>query len=198
MTGLLDRAEAATPLRPDDILQTRRGLTVAIANTDCEDRPVLADALAFADEEAPDPLVDAATLTGSARVALGGEVGALFSSDPAPAADLQRPSLATGDPLSTLPLWAPCGSGIAAPGGDLLNMAGGPDAGAITAALFLKAFVEKSRTWIHLDVGAWNDRVRPGRPVGGEATGTRAVFALAAERFPPSGRPGRQAQGREG
>jgi leucyl aminopeptidase len=174
---------AADAFRPGDILETRSGLKVEIANTDCEGRLILADALADADDEAPDLMVDFATLTGSARVALGGEIGAMFCTDPAMAGRLQALSIEQDDPLWNLPLWQPYRSRVESGVADLLNMADGAYAGAITAAVFLQAFVKQARAWVHLDISAWNDRARPGRPAGGEATGARAVFALLAERY---------------
>jgi leucyl aminopeptidase len=179
----VDNVVAADAFRPGDILETRSGLKVEIANTDCEGRLILADALADADDEAPDLMVDFATLTGSARVALGGEIGAMFCTDPAMAGRLQALSIEQDDPLWNLPLWQPYRSRVESGVADLLNMADGAYAGAITAAVFLQAFVKQARAWVHLDISAWNDRARPGRPAGGEATGARAVFALLAERY---------------
>ncbi|WP_270934087.1 leucyl aminopeptidase family protein [Falsiroseomonas oryzae] len=179
----VDNVVAEDAFRPGDILDTRSGLKVEIANTDCEGRLVLADALAEADAEAPDLVIDFGTLTGSARVALGGEIGALFSDDADLAARLQAISIEEEDPLWTLPLWQPYRSRVQSQVADLLNMADGAYAGAITAAVFLQAFVRQARAWVHLDISAWNDRARPGRPSGGEATGARAIFALLAERY---------------
>jgi leucyl aminopeptidase len=179
----VDNAVAEDSFRPGDILATRSGLTVEVANTDCEGRLVLADALSEADAESPALLIDFGTLTGSARVALGGEICCMFSNDDATAADLQRLSLREDDPIWALPLWQPYRARIESGVADLLNMADGAYAGAITAAVFLQAFVRQSPAWVHLDLSAWNDRARPGRPVGGEATGARAVFALIAERY---------------
>ena len=144
-----------------------------------------ATALAEADREAPELLIDAATLTGAARVALGTEVPALFTDDDALAADLARHAEAEADPLWRLPLWKPyrdlLDSGIA----DLNNISDGPYGGAVTAALFLGEFVTRAGRWAHIDCMGWNLRARPGRPKGGEAGALRALYALLAERYPP-------------
>ncbi len=179
----VDNVISHDAFRPGDVLKTRNGLTAEIANTDCEGRLVLADALAAASEENPDIIIDAATLTGSARTALGGEIGAMFASDESVGLSLQQLSRKVEDPLWMMPLWAPYRSRIAAPVGNLLNMADGAYAGAITAALFLKEFVSTDALWIHLDISAWNDRARPGRPVGGEVTGMHALFAFLSSRY---------------
>ncbi len=179
----VDNVVGPDAFRPGDIVTTRLGITSEIANTDCEGRLVLADALAAAGEDNPEIVIDAATLTGSARVALGGELGAFFCSDEAAGFDLQGISKRIDDPLWMLPLWKPYRTRIAAPVGDLLNMADGAYAGAITAALFLQEFVKSDALWIHLDISAWNDRARPGRPVGGEVTGSHALFHYLLKRY---------------
>lgn len=183
LVAAVDNILAPDAFRPGDIVMTRSGITAEITNTDCEGRLVLADALAFADEQEPDLIIDVATLTGSARVALGGEIGALFSNDAALGSELQNTAVAVDDPLWMLPLWKPYRSRIAAPVGDILNMADGAYAGAITAALFLNEFVTRCASWTHLDVSAWNDRSRPGRPVGGEVTGAHALFRFLSDRY---------------
>ncbi len=180
----VDNVISHNAFRPGDVLTTRNGLTAEIANTDCEGRLVLADALAAASEEKPDIVIDAATLTGSARTAFGAEIGAMFTSDEAEGLALQKLSRQVEDPLWMMPLWAPYRSRIAAPVGNLLNMADGAYAGAITAALFLQEFVSPETLWVHLDVSAWNDRARPGRPVGGEVTGMQALFAFLSSKYP--------------
>lgn len=182
----VDNVISHNAFRPGDVLTTRNGLTAEIANTDCEGRLVLADALAAGSEEKPDIMIDAATLTGSARTAFGGEIGAMFTSDETEGLALQKLSREVEDPLWMMPLWAPYRSRIAAPVGNLLNMADGAYAGAITAALFLKEFVSPETLWVHLDVSAWNDRARPGRPVGGEVTGMPALFAFLSSKYPRS------------
>ena len=183
LVAAADNVVTGDSMRPGDVLETRAGPTIEIANTDCEGRIILADALAAADDDAPELLIDVATLTGSARVALGGEIGAMFSNDDALAHELQTLSIRADDPLWAMPLWEPYRSRIEGSAGSLLNMADGAYAGAITAALFLREFVVKSRAWVHLDISAWNDRARPGRPVGGEPTGARSLFELIAQRY---------------
>ncbi|MFZ5609494.1 MAG: leucyl aminopeptidase family protein [Pseudomonadota bacterium] len=169
--------------RPGDVIATRKGLRVEIGNTDAEGRVVLGDALALADEEAPDLLIDYATLTGAARVALGPDLPALFTDDEDLAASLAATGQAVADPLWRLPLWMPYGEDLKSAIADLLNAADTPFAGAITAALYLKRFVEKAKSWAHLDIYAWNPGNRPGRPKGGEAMALRAVYALLKARF---------------
>jgi leucyl aminopeptidase len=179
----VENAISANSYRPGDIVPTRKGLSIEIVNTDAEGRVILADALAAADSEAPALLVECSTLTGAAKLALGNEVGAMFTPDDDLAADLQQRSLRLHDPLWRLPLWPSYRKRIESLTADLANMADGNYAGAITAALFLERFVERTCSWLHLDVFAWNDRPRPGRPLGGEATGMRALFDLIEHRF---------------
>jgi leucyl aminopeptidase len=170
--------------RPGDVLRSRKGLTVEIGNTDAEGRLVLADALDEADTEAPDLLIDIATLTGAARSATGMEVPPFFTDDETLATDLARHAAAVHDPLWRLPLWRGYEKTLASPIADLNN---NPDynlAGAITAALFLNRFVARARSWVHFDIPAWTDRPRPGRPRGGEANAARALYALLSERYP--------------
>jgi leucyl aminopeptidase len=165
------------------VVRTRKGLTVEIGNTDAEGRLVLADALAEADRERPDLIVDAATLTGAARVALGPDLPALFTPDDDLAAVLLRAGEAAFDPLWRLPLHAPYRELIDSPVADINNAGQGRFAGAITAALFLKEFVSDTRAWAHLDVYAWNGSAKPGRPKGGEATALRALFTAIERRY---------------
>lgn len=169
--------------RPGDVVQTRAGLTVEIGNTDAEGRVVLADALALADEEAPELLLDFATLTGAARVALGPDLPALFASDDALAAALADAGQAQCDPLWRMPLWAPYAANLAGGIADLNNVNSDGLAGAIYAGLFLQRFVSKAKAWAHVDVFAWNPRGRPGRPEGGAGQGIRAAYALLASRY---------------
>ncbi|MGH6890318.1 MAG: leucyl aminopeptidase family protein [Rhizomicrobium sp.] len=169
--------------RPGDIIGSRKGLTVEIGNTDAEGRLVLADALCEADGEAPELLIDVATLTGAARAATGLEVPPFFTDDDALAAELSRHAADVHDPLWRLPLWRGYERTLASPIADLNN---NPDynlAGAITAALFLNRFVERARSWVHLDIPAWNDRSRPGRRRGAEANAARALYALLESRY---------------
>ncbi len=179
----VENAISGSAFRPGDILPSRKGLSVEIGNTDAEGRLVLADALAFADEEAPGLMIDFATLTGAARVALGPQLPPAYTDDEALAADLARHAAATADPLWRLPLWQPYAGMLDSPVADLNNAPGSSFAGSITAALFLKRFVEHATSWLHLDIYAWNPSARPGRPEGGEAQTIRALDALLAERF---------------
>jgi len=178
-----ENSVSATAMRPGDVLRTRKGVTVEVGNTDAEGRLVLCDALAEADREKPAMIVDCATLTGAARVALGPELPALFSNDDALATDLLRHAEAESDPMWRLPLWRPYRMGLESQIADLNNVSDGPFGGAITAALFLESFVSADTPWVHLDLFAWNSRGRPGRPEGGEAQAIRALFSLLAERF---------------
>jgi leucyl aminopeptidase len=179
----VENSVSSDAMRPLDVIRTRKGLTVEIGNTDAEGRVILADALTEAAREKPRLLVDVATLTGAARVALGTELPALFSNDDAFADSLLRLGSAESDPLWRLPLWPGYAAEIE---GKLANLTNAPDssyAGAITAALFLERFVAPKAPWIHIDLMAWNTKSRPGRPEGGEAMGMRALFALIEDRF---------------
>lgn len=176
LVGAVENSVSGTAFRPMDVIRTRQGLTVEIGNTDAEGRLVLADLLTFAAERQPRVILDAATLTGAARVALGPDLPALFSHDDALAEALLAGGLAAGDPLWRLPLHEGYGGWLDSPIADLGNVASKPMAGAIIAALFLRRFVPDDMRWAHLDMYAWNDTSRPGRPEGGEATGLRAVL----------------------
>jgi leucyl aminopeptidase len=169
--------------RPGDILQSRKGLTVEIGNTDAEGRLILADALALADEEEPELVVDFATLTGAARVALGPDLPPFFTEDDGLAADLARLSEAVNDPVWRLPLWPPYAALLDSKVADTNHISGGPFAGSITAALFLRKFATAAKAHVHLDVYAWNPKPQPGRPEGGEVQGARGVYALLKERY---------------
>lgn len=179
----VENAVAGDAFRPGDILASRKGLSVEIGNTDAEGRLVLADALALADEDKPDLVIDFATLTGAARVALGPQLPAAFTHDEDLAADLSRHALLEADPLWRLPLWAPYAGMLDSKIADTNNVSSGAFAGAITAALFLEKFVSAAGAWLHLDLFAWNPSARPGRPEGGEAQTIRALDALIAERY---------------
>ncbi|HEY3637226.1 MAG TPA: leucyl aminopeptidase family protein [Rhizomicrobium sp.] len=170
--------------RPGDVLTSRKGLTVEIGNTDAEGRLVLADALCEADTEAPELLIDIATLTGAARGATGMELPPYFTDDETLAADLFRAGQDVHDPLWRLPLWRGYESAIGSPIADLNNSPDYNLAGAITAALFLNRFVTRAHAWVHLDIPAWVDRPRPGRRRGAEANAARALYALLASRYP--------------
>jgi leucyl aminopeptidase len=172
----VENSVSGNAMRPLDVLNTRKGLTVEVGNTDAEGRLILCDALAEASREKPALLVDFATLTGAARVALGTGLPALFCNDEAVAQSLLGQGLKQHDPLWRLPLHAPYRRLLDSRVADLNNISDGPYAGAITAALFLAEFVAPGTPWAHLDVMAWNSTAEPGRPVGGEAMGLRAVY----------------------
>jgi leucyl aminopeptidase len=183
LIGAVENSIAGNAFRPGDILKTRKGLSVEIGNTDAEGRLVLADLLALADEEKPDLMIDGATLTGAARVALGAELPAMFTPDDRLAADLLDAGTAVEDPLWRLPLFKPYREIMDSPVADINNAGAGGMAGAITAALFLKDFVTETSAWAHLDIYCWNQNGRPGRPKGGEATALRALVRLIQNRF---------------
>jgi leucyl aminopeptidase len=168
--------------RPSDVLRSRKGLSVEIGNTDAEGRLVLADALAEADAERPDLLIDMATLTGAARVALGPELPAAFSTDENLLATLRIRGEEEADPIWPLPLWAGYDDELTSKIADLGNVSAAPFAGSIIGALFLKRFVTASPSWLHLDLYAWNAKDRPGRPVGAEAQCVRALYRLIRSR----------------
>jgi leucyl aminopeptidase len=168
--------------RPSDVLRSRKGLRVEIGNTDAEGRLVLADALAEADVERPDLLIDMATLTGAARVALGPELPAAFSTDESLLATLRLNGEEEADPIWPLPLWAGYDDELTSKIADLGNVSTAPFAGSIIGALFLKRFVTATASWLHLDLYAWNAKDRPGRPVGAEAQCMRAVYKLIRSR----------------
>jgi leucyl aminopeptidase len=183
LIGAVENSVSGSSMRPGDVLRTRKGLTVEIGNTDAEGRLVLADLLAEADAERPALLLDCATLTGAARVALGPDLPALFTPDDALADDLLAAGRREFEPLWRLPLHAPYRDLIDSPIADLNNAGKPGSAGAITAALFLERFVTDTPAWAHLDIYAWNAENRPGRPKGGEATGLRALLGAIETRF---------------
>lgn len=185
----VENAVSGTAFRPGDIFPSRKGLSVEIGNTDAEGRLVLADALALACEDKPDLLIDLATLTGAARVALGPDLPPFFTDDEALAADIARVSMAVGDPLWRLPLWRPYARWLDSRLADINNNASAPFAGSVTAALFLARFAEGAGSWAHFDIFGWAPAARPGRPEGGEAQAIRALYTLLCERF-AAGRPG--------
>ncbi len=169
--------------RPGDVIPTRKGLHIEIGNTDAEGRVVLSDALAYAAESQPDLVIDLATLTGAARVALGAQLPALFAKHMDTARDLVDLGLKLEDPLWHMPLWAPYHAGIESAIGDLVNTGKSALAGAINAALFLEDFLPPGQDWLHIDLFAWNDGARAGRPVGGEAQGIRTLLAYLEDRY---------------
>jgi leucyl aminopeptidase len=181
--GCVENSVSGEAMRPGDILATRAGLSVEVGNTDAEGRLVLADLLAEAAAAKPCVLVDAATLTGAARVALGPDLPALFTPDDDLAGELLTAGTAAHDPLWRLPLWRGYAAWLDSPIADLNNVASSPLAGAIIAALFLKRFVPDGIAWAHIDAYAWNDKSRPGRPEGGEAQTARALLQFLEQRI---------------
>ena len=182
--GCVENSVSGHAMRPSDVVRTRSGMQVEIGNTDAEGRLVLCDLLSEASDENPSLLVDCATLTGAARVALGPDLPAMFSNDDSTAKTLLRVGEAVHDPLWQLPLWAGYDDWLKSPIADINNVSSKPLAGSIVAALFLQRFVKPSIPWVHLDLYAWNDQTRPGRPEGGEAMAMRALFALAKADLP--------------
>ena len=178
----VENAISGNAYRPGDVIATRKGLSVEIGNTDAEGRVVLSDALALAAENQPEIIIDFATLTGAARVALGPELPATFCNDEIWSAALIAASENTRDPLWRMPLWQPYNAMIEPAIADLVNT-GGPQAGAVTAALFLEHFIPKGQAWIHIDLFAWNPKSRPGRPEGGEAQTLRATMEMLRNKF---------------
>ncbi|WP_083656607.1 leucyl aminopeptidase family protein [Mongoliimonas terrestris] len=180
---IVENAISGRAFRPGDVYRSRKGLTVEIGNTDAEGRLILADALALADEEAPDLLVDMATLTGAARVALGPDLPPVYTRDDDFAAALAEAGRAVHDPLWRMPLWPAYDSLLASKVADLNNVATGGFAGSITAALFLGRFVQAARTWMHADIFGWTPSAKPGKPDGGEAQVIRALYAVMQHRY---------------
>jgi leucyl aminopeptidase len=178
----VENAISGNAYRPGDVLSTRKGLTVEVGNTDAEGRLVLCDALAYADAERPDLIIDFATLTGAARVALGPELPALFGNDEGVVHELARVAAAEHDPLWPMPLWAGYEDELSSKIADLNNVASSTFAGAIFGALFLKRFVTES-PWVHIDLYAWNSKDRPGRGVGAEAQALRGTYRYLVERY---------------
>lgn len=179
----VENSIAGNAFRPGDVLRSRKGITVEIGNTDAEGRLILADALTLADEEQPALLIDMATLTGAARVALGPDLPPFYTNDETLAADLAAASVAVEDPLWRMPLWRPYDAKLSSKIADINNVTSDGFAGSITAALFLKRFVEKTSGWAHFDIFAWNPADRPYGLTGGEAQGIRALEQVIAKRF---------------
>ena len=180
----VENAIAGNAFRPGDVFRSRAGLTVEIGNTDAEGRLILADALALADEDKPDLLIDFATLTGAARVALGPDLPAFFTEDDALATAVSKAGDEAVDPVWRLPLHKPYASLLDSKVADLNNVSGGPFAGAITAALFLRRFAPATRAHVHFDLYGWNPSTKPGRPEGGEVQTARLVYTLLKEHYP--------------
>jgi leucyl aminopeptidase len=179
----VENAISGNAFRPGDVLRSRKGLTVEIGNTDAEGRLVLADALALADEESPDLLIDMATLTGAARVALGPDLPPFYTDDDDLADAMARAGQAENDPVWRLPLWRSYHRLFESSVADMNNAGESGFAGSITAALFLRRFVEKARAHVHFDVFAWTPAALPGRPKGGEAQAMRALFSVIRDRY---------------
>lgn len=182
----VENSIAANAFRPSDVLTSRKGLTVEIGNTDAEGRLVLADALALADEEEPEILIDMATLTGAARVALGPDLPPFYSNDDAFAWDVAASATAVADPVWRMPLWTPYEAKLSSRVADMNNVTTDGFAGSITAALFLQRFVSKTKTWAHFDIFGWNPVEKAHAPIGGEAQAIRALYRLLKERYPAS------------
>lgn len=180
----VENSIAGNAFRPGDVLKTRKGLTVEVGNTDAEGRLVLADALTLADADKPELLIDMATLTGAARVALGPELPALFASDDHIAREVAEVATAECDPLWQLPLWSGYDDELASKIADMNNVSSTGFSGAIIGGLFLRRFVSEAKAWLHFDLFAWNSKDRPGRPVGAEAQCVRALYAYLKRRYP--------------
>lgn len=179
----VENSVSGNSFRPGDILDTRLGKTVEVGNTDAEGRLILCDALAYADEEQPELIIDMATLTGAARVALGTQLPGLFTNSDSLAEGLSEAASSTDDPIWRLPLWVNYRSLLDSRYADICSISSGPFGGAITAALFMETFVSKSTEWAHIDTYAWNDAARPGRPAGGEVLAVRSLYTYLARRF---------------
>lgn len=179
----VENAISGAAFRPRDVYRSRKGLTVEVGNTDAEGRLVLADALALADESAPELLIDMGTLTGAARVALGPDMPPFYTEDDALAAAVASHAAAENDPLWRLPLWQPYDALLESKVADLNNVGTGNFAGSIVCALFLKRFVEAAKAWLHVDIYAWTPTAKPGRPEGGECQSARALYALLVARY---------------
>ncbi len=182
----VENAVSGAAFRPGDVLPSRKGLSVEIGNTDAEGRLILADALALADEEEPELLIDFATLTGAARVALGPELPPCFTHDDGLAQEIMRTGTAVNDPVWRMPLWPPYDSLLDSKIADVNHVSSGGFAGSVTAALFLNRFVEKARSYAHFDIYGWVPTAKPGRPDGGECQAARLVYALAKQFYPPA------------
>ena len=179
----VENAVSGAAYRPGDIVKSRAGTFVEIDNTDAEGRLILADALTKAAEDRPELIIDFATLTGAARIALGPDLPAFFASTDELAADAGEASREIDDPIWRMPLWEPYADMLKSDIADIANSGGAPMAGCITAAMFLKRFVPDAVAWAHLDTYAWRDAAAPGRPKGGEALGLRSVHALLRTRY---------------
>jgi leucyl aminopeptidase len=181
----VENSVSANAIRPGDILNSRKGLRVEIDNTDAEGRLVLGDALAKAGEYKPELIIDFATLTGAARIALGPDLPAMFANDDELASDLEAAARQVTDPIWRMPLWDGYDEMLKSDIADMCNSADSPMAGSVTAALFLRRFVPEGTAWAHFDTFAWRPSAKPGRPKGGDAMGLRAAFAMLRKRYGP-------------
>jgi len=179
----VENSISANAFRPSDVLHSRKGLTVEIGNTDAEGRLVLADALALADAEKPDLIIDMATLTGAARVALGPDLPPFYCDDDELASTIAKYAAVEADPLWRLPFWDAYENMLDSKVADINNVGGGGFAGSITAGLFLRRFVSKASNYVHFDIYGWTPTAKPGKTHGGEAQGIRALYALLCRRY---------------
>jgi leucyl aminopeptidase len=179
----VENAVSGEAFRPGDVIKSRQGITIEVDNTDAEGRLILCDALAEGRSETPEVMIDFATLTGAARVALGTDLPAMFTNSDAMATGLLSAAEEAQDPVWRMPLHKPYRTMLDSKVADIANAASVPFGGAITAALFLQEFVEDGTDWAHFDIMAWNRSTQPGRPEGGEAMGMRAVYAYLQRRF---------------
>jgi leucyl aminopeptidase len=179
----VENAVAGNAFRPLDIFKSRKGITVEIGNTDAEGRLILADALALADEEKPELLVDLGTLTGAARTALGPDLPPFYTNDETLASDVARLARQENDPLWRMPLWPAYDSWLDSKVANITNAPSGAFAGSIVCALFLQRFVEAATSWLHVDLYGWTPSAKPGRPEGGECQAARAIYRLLSERY---------------
>ena len=179
----VENAVSGAAYRPGDIVKSRKGMFVEIDNTDAEGRLILADSLARAAEEKPEIIVDFATLTGAARVALGPDLPAFFANRDELAAESEQAARDCEDPIWRMPLWDAYDEMLKSDIADFANAANSGMAGCIVAALFLKRFVPDEIPWAHLDTYAWRDQARPGRPKGADALGLRAMFGMLESRY---------------
>ena len=179
----VENSVSGSSFRPGDVIKTRAGKTVEVGNTDAEGRLILCDALTEACEESPELLIDVATLTGAARVALGTEIAAMFTNNDSLAEELSVHSICQQDPLWRMPLWGGYLDDLESKIADYSNVPNHRYGGAITAGLFLQEFVSNVEGWAHFDIMGWNRKDRPGRPLGGEAFAVRALVALLLKRY---------------
>lgn len=179
----VENSISGNAFRPGDVLKSRKGISVEIGNTDAEGRLVLGDALCLGDEEKPDLLVDMATLTGAARVALGPELPPYYTDDEGLVEEIEKSAAAVSDPVWRMPLWQPYADDLKSSVADVNHISSNGFAGSVTAALFLQKFVDPATSWMHVDLFAWNPKARPGRKVGGEAQAIRALFDLLSRRY---------------